>query len=103
MTAWPAAVRAHSDVVTQTVGEELVLLNLRTGVYWGLNCTGAFVWAELARHGSPREALGAMSRRYTAGEPQLAAALEKLLQDLIGAGLLVAAASEAAPGSDRRA
>jgi hypothetical protein len=43
--ALPGWVRASDDVVSQLLGDEMVLLNLKTGVYWGLNRTGdAIQW-----------------------------------------------------------
>ncbi len=99
MNRWPESVRAHQDVVTQTVGEDLILLNLKTGVYWGLNRSGAFIWEELSRLHSPRQTLASLRTRYAADESELKSALTQLLEQLLHSGLLIA---DGAPGPKGR-
>ncbi len=78
-----------AGVVSQTLGDEAVLLNLKTGMYWGLNRTGAVIWNEISRHGDVQKTLAALCDRYDASEEHLAAALEELLEQLLKEELLV--------------
>ena len=98
-----ASVRVHSDVVSQTLGEEVVLLNLKTGVYWGLNRSGAVIWSELAKHGDVQKTLGVLRDRYEASEEQLSSALEMLLAQLLKEGLLIPDDSSTAAKTHTRA
>lgn len=38
----------RSDVAASPLGDELAILDLRTGEYFTLNETGAFLWSQLA-------------------------------------------------------
>ncbi len=40
-------VRPLRELVSSRVGDELVLLNLKTGIYFGLNPTGTLIWEHL--------------------------------------------------------
>ena len=85
----PASVRVSDEVVSQLLGEEMILLNLKMGVYWGLNRTGAVIWQEIVRHGDVRKILTALRERYDAPEEQIASAVENLLAQLLKERLVV--------------
>ncbi|MEN9577271.1 MAG: hypothetical protein RJA70_280 [Pseudomonadota bacterium] len=51
-------------VVSEEVDGELVLLNLHTGIYFGLNQLGTFVWRSLQSHGDPDQAAVTVHARY---------------------------------------
>lgn len=42
--------RIPDGIVFQTLQDELVLLNLHTGVYFGLNAVGARIWQLIQAH-----------------------------------------------------
>jgi hypothetical protein len=81
--------RASRDVVFQKIGEETVLLNLKTGVYWGLNHTGAVIWEEMARHGDAQRAAAALEREFEGTREQMLQAVNQLLDELAREGLMV--------------
>lgn len=83
-------VRAHPDVVFQKLGEESVLLNLRTGVYWGLNPTGAVIWDEIVRHGDLARTEAALLEKFAGTPAEMRAAVQNLIADLTREGLVVA-------------
>lgn len=85
----PVSVRVSGEVLSQRLGDEVVLLNLQTGVYWGLNRTGAAVWQELENHGDVQRMLAALQQRYDASEKQIVSAARELLAQLLKEGLLV--------------
>lgn len=86
----PRKFRAHPDVVFQKLGDESVLLNLRTGVYWGLNPTGAVIWDELVRHGDPARAVATLHDNFEGTGAEIRSMVQHLLEELSREGLLVA-------------
>ena len=57
-------IRINDDVLWQQLQGEAVLLNLKTGVYFGLNPIGTRVWDLLAEHGTVREVVDAIVGEY---------------------------------------
>jgi hypothetical protein len=82
-------VRAHPDVVFQKLGNESVLLNLRTGVYWGLNPTAAVVWDEIVRHGDVTRAVTTVQEKFAGNPAEMRSTVQDLIRDLSREGLVV--------------
>jgi hypothetical protein len=72
-----ASVRVPQHVVHRVFPNETVVLNLQTGVYHGLNPTGARMLEELERASNVREAAAALAGEY--GHP-----VEEVEADLCG-------------------
>jgi hypothetical protein len=85
----PAQVRVPAGVAFQQVGDEVVLLHLKTGVYWGLNPTGALIWEGIVQHGKVARILAHLRERYDAPEEQLVSTVGALLTQLSEEGLVV--------------
>lgn len=85
----PSIVRAAKDVVSQQVGEEAILLNLKTGVYWSLNSSGAAVWQQMQKTASVPRIIAALQAEFDASEAELRAAVGALLAELSREGLVV--------------
>src|SRR3989338_2726283 len=83
-------VRPGRDVVFRELGGETVLLNLRTGVYYGLNETGAAMWSQLVECRDPARVLAALARDYAIAPDRLARDLKELIAALTEKGLLEA-------------
>jgi len=83
------AVRAHPDVVFQKLGDEAVLLNLRTGVYWSLNHTGARIWDEIIHSGKLTEIVAALQREFAGSSAEINATVRDLVRELNQQGLVV--------------
>lgn len=97
--------RVSPDVVSEQVGDGLVLLNLRTGVYWGLNRTGAEVWRALQEQSSFEGICREIEDKFEASKEEIAAAVRSLMDELAGENLLVSGAAEtpsAGAGPDGR-
>lgn len=95
--------RQAPHVRTARRGEETALLDLRGERYYSLNEVGSLAWALLAPGASRREIVEAIRREYelpVGGPDAVEADVARLLHDLLGAGLVVAAASGSA--GDRR-
>lgn len=89
MTALPKGkVRPARDVVFRELGGEMVLLNLKSGVYFGLNETGTQMWTLLAELKDAGRVVDALEQEYAASREELESDLHKLLQALREKGLV---------------
>ena len=59
------------DVVFEVLGDEAVLLNLRTGVYFRLNGTGTRIWQVIEERGRADAAAEVVAREYEV-DPEVA-------------------------------
>ena len=81
--------KPREGVVFNRVGDELVLLDLNRGVYYGLDPIGARIW-ELLSEGLDESAIVTrLCDEYEVGREQLRADLAKLVGELRECGLLV--------------
>ena len=76
------------NAMGELVDGELVLLNMDSGEYFGLNATGTRIWALLAEHGDLDLVHEAMVRKYAVDPKRLRSDLEELIADLERAGLV---------------
>jgi hypothetical protein len=81
-------VSAAADVLVSEFGDELVLLNLRNGVYYGLEGVGARVWALVQEPISVSELCDAIVGEHDVERPRCDADVEALLRDLAAQGLI---------------
>jgi hypothetical protein len=82
------AVTISPDVVYRDLDGEAVLLNVRSGVYFGLNETGTQIWNILAGNSSLQDAYSRIVQEYSV-EPELARNdLLKLAAQLVEKGLV---------------
>jgi len=89
MTALPKGkVRPARDVVFRELGGEMVLLNLKSGVYFGLNETGTQMWTLLVELKSARRVVDALEQEYAASRTELESDLQALLRALREKGLV---------------
>lgn len=90
-----SSIRPHPDVVWREVDGEVVLLNVATGQYFGLDAVGSQVWMLLQSAGPGGANLTRLSAMVTGEfEVDLATAerdLTVLVNDLISQQLLVVA------------
>jgi hypothetical protein len=81
-------IEVPAHVADEVVGGEAVLLNLRTGVYFGLNATGTRAWGILKRTGNPEHLLNEMQHCYGTHAPALQMELTSWLAELEQCGLI---------------
>jgi hypothetical protein len=72
------------------VGDEVMLLDLATGTYFGLNAVGGRFWQLLEEGKSPVEASEAMLAEFDVAPEVLDHDLEALLDELAAQGLVQA-------------
>ena len=83
------AIRVSEDVVFREIDGEAVLLELGTGIYFGLNEVGTRIWGLLQRDGSLRNAYEAMQEQYDVPGEQLERDLLELVNQLLVKRLVV--------------
>ena len=88
-------IRIPDDVVFRVLGDEAVILNLSTGIYFGLETVGTRMWQLIAEHGSTEKVGEALLAEYEVEEGQLRQDLDLLIQQLRDKGLLITETWEA--------
>jgi hypothetical protein len=83
-------VAAAPEVMFQTVGEESVLLNLKTSLYMGLDPVGTRMWTLLTDADSIQAAYEVLLAEYEVTPEQLRKDLEEFLDKLTEQGLIEA-------------
>ena len=82
------SLQVSEDAVYRELDGEAVLLNLDTGIYFGLNATGTRIWNLIAQHGSLQKVLDAMAEEYDASPNSLEKDLLQLVSQLSEKGLV---------------
>lgn len=72
----------NDDVLFQEIKGEAVLLNLKTGVYLGLNAVGTRVWSLLAGKPSVGNVLDSILAEFDVGREQCLGDLVALLDEM---------------------
>ena len=81
--------RPHPDVLIQDLpGGEVVLLHMRTEVYFGLDPIGARMWEALAETGDIKAVAAQLASEYDVEEGTLLSDLHQLVAELTDAQLL---------------
>ncbi len=88
-------VRIKDDVVYRDIDGEMVLLNLATGVYFGLDEVGSRIWHLLGAHQSFKPVIDALQDEYDVTEAQCAQDLIGLVAQMMEQGLVEVNASPA--------
>ena len=77
-----APIRIRKDVVFRDLEGELVLLNLHTGVYFGLDPIGTAVWRLIDGARSPSEIVTTMTAEYDVDAETCRVDLDQFLEAL---------------------
>jgi hypothetical protein len=87
----PPQLSVSESVVYAELGDELVLLNVETGTYFGLDGIGAKIWTLLAEGLSIEGIVGRLLAEYDVQAEQLRTDASEFLNALIAKGLVRAA------------
>lgn len=80
---------ASDDVIGREVGGEIVLLDLGSGTYFGLNEVGGAVWQQIVDGNDTIDGIvDALFDIYEADRAQIESDVLALLEDLTGRGLV---------------
>lgn len=82
MFAPDTQITAIRDQTSVDLDDEVAILNLASGVYFGLNEVGAFIWRRLQQPATVAALEAAVLAEYAVTPEQCAADLQKLLADL---------------------
>ena len=95
----PFSMRVTSgpDVVFQTVGDEAVLLNMKTSLYLGLNAMGTQMWIALTGAESIRAAYESLLAEFDVSAEELRKDLEQFLAKLNEFGLINTSSESPSP------
>jgi hypothetical protein len=86
---WESRYAGNPDVSRAALEGESVLLNLKNGVYYGLNRIGTVVWDLLMKEQSLETVLAAVRARYDVSEEVARADVAALVTQLRDEGLIV--------------
>ena len=76
-------------VLSRLVGEETVLLNLESGIYFGLDGVGKFIWDSVSDGKSLAETVDSIVAEYKIGEDQATKDVVDFTATLVERGLLL--------------
>jgi hypothetical protein len=88
MTTLTTQVTVPERVLFRDLAGEAVLLDLQSGLYYGLNETGTRMWSLLVQHGQIEPALHALLAEYDAPEDRLKRELLGFVEELTSRSLL---------------
>jgi hypothetical protein len=80
--------RLSAQVMMQNLGEESILLDLRSENYFGLNRVATRAWQLLKESGDAADVYGRLLEEFDVEPARVAADLEALIQKLLDAGLI---------------
>ena len=75
--------RVAADVVFREVAGEAVLLNLKTGLYYGLDEVGTRAWTLLAADGEVDRVVRALAGEFDVEESRLRSDVDALVKQLL--------------------
>lgn len=77
------------DFLSNTLGEEIVMMNMNTGDYIGINKVGSDIWNIIKEPISIKELIEKVLEIYDVSEQQCTAAVEEFLQKIEQHGMLL--------------
>jgi hypothetical protein len=83
-----SVVRLANHVVSCHFDTEAAILNVRTGIYYGLDEVGAAVWRLLTQPRTVADVIDAIQSEYEVDEPKCERDIIRLLGDLVDQGLV---------------
>lgn len=93
---WTLSIKQADDVLHQELAGETVLLNLKTEHYFGLDPVGTRIWQVLGETASAESVVLRLLDEYEVDEATLRADVERLIVELLKAGLALAVEAQAA-------
>lgn len=81
-------VKIAKDTIFQELEGEAVLLNMQTGIYFGLNSMGSRIWQLLSEHSDVQTVGSILLGEFDIREKQLQNHLSKFIETLKSKGLI---------------
>jgi hypothetical protein len=92
MSSMPARFRSSPDALATRVGDEVVVVDLKTDKIYSLNRTAARIWELICADGDRAEVERRMLEEFDVTPGQLAQAIDELVTSMTKDGLLVRSA-----------
>ncbi len=86
----PGPLSIPKAVMARQVGDEIVILDLASGTYFGLDPVGARVWQLLGEGASPVDICETLLAEFDTDRDTLTRDVDKLIAELQARGLVVA-------------
>ena len=83
-------IKITKEAVHCSVEEEVVILSLNNGVYYGLNPVGAFIWNLIQKPKTLEEVRNAIIKEYDVDEEECMEDLNELIGELLKKNLIEA-------------
>jgi len=77
------------QVISRLVGDETVLLDIASGIYFGLDGVGKRIWESVAEGQSLGQTAAVVAAEYEVDETQAQADVIEFADELVGRGLLI--------------
>ena len=81
-------IEISDQVIFKPVGDEMVLLDFRSGMYYGLDPIGVRIWQLLAEHEPLGNVADRMSAEYDVTREELERDIDALIEELERRGLI---------------
>jgi hypothetical protein len=81
-------VKINDGVIWRELGEDVVILSVETGVYFGLDGPGGRIWRELVEHGSLKKTFASLKQQFDVEPDELRHDLDDLVNQLVEKGLV---------------
>lgn len=91
MTVMDEQIVISESVVSAALDEEVILLNVETGIYFGLDAIGTRIWSALEQGATEAEIFAQLLEEYEVEAEQLRADIAGFLASLREQGLVHAA------------
>jgi Coenzyme PQQ synthesis protein D (PqqD) len=88
MISFPTRVSAPQHVLTRAIGNESVILNVKTGCYFGLDEVSSRIWAILIGSETVQAAYESLLSEYEVDSERLRNDIIAFIEELRGQGLL---------------
>ncbi len=82
-------ITVSKDYVYCNVEDEMVLLGMEDGIYYGLNPVGAFIWEQIKEPKTVNEVRDAILKEYDVEKEECSQDLFELLHELAEKGLII--------------
>ena len=81
-------INISSDALVQEIDNEMIILNVKTERYFGLDSVAMDMWKRLEKHKNPQAVITEMLHDYDIDEKTLSQDIDQFLDSLNQAGLI---------------
>lgn len=83
-----SVIKISKEAVHCDVEDEMVILGMKDGVYYGLNPVGAYIWSQIQEPRRIEEIKDSILEEFDVGKEECEADLMELLDDMLKHGLI---------------